>query len=399
TGTNAGATRPFVAALRRALVGGPAVLPLPDSPAAADRVRDAVRPELGVPADAAVVLMTSSSTGQPKSVLLPARALLHSARATHDRLGGPGGWLLAMPAHYVAGIQVLVRSIDAGVPVTTVDRSGGFTAERFAAAAGAMPGGHRRYTALVPTQLDRLLRAGGAAVDALASLDAVLVGAAATPASLAERAGRAGVRIIRTYGSSETCGGCVYDGSPLAGVLVDTAGPVGRIRIRGPLLDLGYLRDPAATAAAFAAGWFGTDDVGQVLPDGRLDVLGRHDDMVVTGGVNVAPALVERAIAALPGVAAVCVVGIVDREWGRAVAAAIVAERPERGSGSPRPPTAAEIDSAVREAAGRAAVPKRVRFVDRLPMLASGKVDHRAVRRDLHGDPATSGWRKPPAGY
>lgn len=354
-------TAAFLPRLRAALDDGPAVLALPDGP---DPFSAALRPDLGAPPEAAVVVGTSGSTGVPKGVLLPAAALRHSARATHERLGGAGHWLLALPIHHVAGLLVLVRALDAGTPVSTVERSGGFTAEKFTAAAARLPAG-RRYTALVPTQLRRLLDTGAAGV--AATFDAILIGGAAATPALLERARAAGIRAVTTYGMSETTGGCVYDGTPLSGV--DVRVEAGDVLIAGQTLAAGYLRRPDLTAAAFADGWFRTHDVGR-WADGRLEVLGRADDVVVTGGEKVPPVLVERALCTVAGVQNACVVGIPDAQWGQAVAAAVsCAGRVD----------AAALRRAVAAAVGRHAVPKHVSVVDELPFLPSGKVDRAAV--------------------
>ena len=317
-------------------------------------------------------MATSGSTGRPRLVVLPPAALRASAAATAARLGGPGRWLLALPADHVAGVQVVVRALLAGAPPVVQDLRGGFRPDGFAAATARLGPG-RRYTSLVPTQLLRLLDAGGAALDALLGYDAVLVGGAALDAGLRARAEAAGVRVVATYGMTETAGGCVYDGVPLDGV----RRPPGRRRaassIGGPTLAAGYLDDPVATAAAFVGSdggrEFRTGDLGRWV-DGRLEVLGRVDDVIVTGGEKVAPAAVERVLAAQPGVRAACVVGLPDPEWGAVVAAALVVE----GA-----PALDDLRAAVRAALGRAAVPRVLQIVDALPLRGIGKPDRAAV--------------------
>ena len=163
--------------------------------------------------------------------------------------------------------------------------------EGLAAAAARMPAGDRRYTALVPTQLVRFL---DAEPDALRGFDAVLVGGAATDPALLARARAEGVRVVTTYGMTETAGGCVYDGAPLDGVRVRVTD--GGVELAGPVLASGYRLDPDATAAAFEGGWFRTRDAGELDAEGRLTVLGRLDDVLISGGVNVAPAAVEAVL-------------------------------------------------------------------------------------------------------
>ncbi|RZQ64279.1 o-succinylbenzoate--CoA ligase [Amycolatopsis suaedae] len=352
------AVRSLTSALAAALEGGPAVLP-----SSSGAITTAMAPERPVEPGTAVVIATSGSTGEPKGVLLSAAALRASAEATHARLGGPGRWLLATPAQYVGGLQVLVRSLVAGTEPEVLDLSKGFSPEAFAAAVRGMGEGPR-YSALVPTQLTRLVEAR---VD-LSGLDAIVLGGAALDPLLRERAVRAGTRVISAYGMSETASGCVYDGVPLDGVRV-RLGDGDRVEIAGPTLAHGYRLRPDLTAEAFAGGWFRTTDVGR-LRDGRLEVLGRADDVINTGGVKVAPALVERALTGHPAVRAACVVGLPDAEWGQRVEAVLVADDPLPVD---------ELRALVRQAAGAPAVPKRFLAVPALPLRGPGKVDRSAV--------------------
>ncbi|MFN2496083.1 MAG: o-succinylbenzoate--CoA ligase [Pseudonocardiaceae bacterium] len=324
----------------------------------------------GDPGPGQLVIATSGSAGQPKWVQLGAAALRASATATQSRLGGPGRWLLALPAQHIAGLQVLVRAALAGTRAEVLDLRGGFDPASFAATARRLTG--RCYTALVPTQLARVL---DAAPRALTGFDAVLVGGAATPAAVVQRARAAGVRVMTTYGMTETAGGCVYDGRPLDGAQVRIAGlDVGRIELAGPMLATGYLNAPAETAAAFRDGWFRTSDLGRLDTHGRLHVLGRADDVIVTGGINVAPAEVEAVLTALPGVRAACVVGLPDPEWGERIAAAVVPADPAR------PPDPGALHAAARCLLTGAQTPKEIVLLDALPLRGVGKPDRRAIR-------------------
>lgn len=362
--------RPLAAALDGT---GPALLPLPTGP---DEVRSALLTTLdpGRPLerdDVALVVPTSGSTGPPKGVLLTAPAVLASVRATHARLAGPGRWLLALPTTHVAGLMVLARSLQAGTTPVVVETSGGFRAESFAAAlaaARALPGDRPLYASLVPTQLRRLLDAG---VD-LRALAAVLLGGAAAPVDIVERAADRGVRVVRTYGMSETCGGCVYDGVPLDGVTVDVA-PDGRVLVAGPVLFSGYRLRPDVTAAALDdEGRLLTADLGRIGADGRLHVLGRADDVVVTGGVNVPVAGVEAVLAAHPAVRDVVVVGVDDPEWGQRLVAVV---RPCEAA-----PALADLRAFAAAHLEPAALPRALVVLAELPLLASGKPDRTAVR-------------------
>lgn len=357
---------------------GDALLPLPPSPAE----RSALAPLMpGTPLAAgedddsdptALVLATSGSTGKPKGAVLPASALLASAAATASRLGGHGTWLLALAPHHVAGAQVLVRSILAGTTPEVLDLTAGFTPEGFARATAHL---HRRsrgphYTALVPTQLVRLLVDRPATVAALASYEAVLVGAAATPAPLLARAREAGVRVVTTYGMSETCGGCVYDGMPLDGVAV--AIQEGRVLLGGPVVARGYRLQPRHDAFLTRddGRWFRTDDLGELV-DGRLRLTGRIDDLIITGGLKVAPVEVEAVLATMPEISECVVVGVPDAEWGQVVVAVVV-----QGT---RLPALQRIRALVTERLGAAAAPQRLVVVDRLPLRGPGKPDRRAA--------------------
>ncbi|GGK58563.1 AMP-binding protein [Ornithinimicrobium pekingense] len=332
----------------------------------------------------AAVLATSGSSGTPKRVRLSGAALRASGEATAQVLGGHGRWLLALPTHHVAGFQVLARSVLAGTVPVPVPTAPGmpFAAGPFAAAVAQLgPGSGLRLASLVPTQLARLVDdASGAGTAALRALDAVLLGGAAADPGLLVRAREAGARVVTTYGMSETCGGCVYDGVPLPGVQVRVDPSDDRIRLGGPVLADGYEGDPVLTAERFpedADGrWFRTDDRG-VWAEGRLSVLGRVDDVIVTGGHKVEPRDVEAALRRLPEVADALVVGVPDPEWGQAVAALVVA------AGPGDPPSLEHLRSALAGVLPAHARPRRASWGDAIPLLASGKPDRAAVRAAL----------------
>ncbi|WP_424346391.1 AMP-binding protein [Kocuria sp. CH-021] len=345
----------------------------------------------------AVVVRTSGSTGRAKRTVLTRDALAASSMATAVRTGGVGQWLLALPVHYVAGVQVLVRSLYAGTDPVVLDPAARFTPEAFAAAAEELDD-PVRFTSLVPTQLQRILDPAsgvrnGDAVSALKSFSAVLLGGSAAPPRLLAAARDADVRVVATYGMSETCGGCVYDGVPLDGVSVhvgtagdDDAPGTGsvpgpgpsRIWLGGDVVAAGYAGDPEQTARHFreAAGtrWYRTDDLGELSPDGVLTVHGRVDDVVNTGGVKVAAGLVTAVLAEHPAVRQAMVLGVPDAEWGQAVGAAVVA-----APGADRRRLRAELEEAVRARHGAAAVPRRWAWPEELPLLPTGKPDRAAV--------------------
>ena len=363
----------------RALDGtGPAVAPHPSHsppPPIPDEMSN-------LPPGLALTIGTSGSTGRPKLAMLTSAALRTSADATHERLGGQGQWLLTMPAHHIAGIQVLVRSLVAGTTPIPMGLAGGFTTTAFALATGEIASGATAYTALVPTQLVRLL-ADPTGCRALTRYAAVLLGGAAAPPSLLARARDVGVRVVTTYGMSETAGGCVYDGRALDVSLVRLEED-GRIQLGGATLASGYLGEAALTAAAFVADdagrrWFRTDDVGHIDDRGALVVDGRIDDLINTGGLKVAPRLVEEALAQLDAVAEAIVVGSPDPEWGQVVSAAVV---PTEGS---TPPTLADVRRRLRGILPDHALPQRLAALAVLPLCGPGKPDRAAIRR--HFDP------------
>lgn len=331
-----------------------------------------------LPGGVTVVVTTSgSTTGVGRPVGLTPAALAASARATHDRLGGPGQWLLTLPPDHIAGLQVCARSLLAGY--TPVERG----EEPFATAVARMDLTTRRYTSLVPTQLVRILAEGGPDLAALATLDGILVGGAATDPTMLATAREAGLRILTTYGSTETAGGCVYDGRPLTGVQVEID-EGGRIWLGGQTLAWGYLDDgPSDFIDRDGERWFRTSDLGELSDDGALTVLGRVDDVIITGGVNVHPAPVEHAIRELPEVRDCVVIGLPSPEWGAEVAAVVVPQesRTYAGAdhGAARASLLTSIRDGVRERVGLAAAPRALIITTRLPTRGPGKIDRRAA--------------------
>jgi o-succinylbenzoate---CoA ligase len=378
----------------------------------------------GRPAEAglAAVVATSGTAGAPKLVELGADAVRWSARATSAALevGAGDRWLCCVPVHGVAGLAVLARAWHTGLPVDVH--------ERFDPAAVAAAAGRATLVSLVPTMLRRLLAAGGEA----SRFRRVLLGGGPVPAELAQEALARGVAVVRTYGLTETFGGMVHDGHPLHGAELrieglwttdagpsavglpsrfggpttggqgsglpgpggwgsgppgsggwgsDLPGAEGEILVRGPMLFRRYRSDPSRTAAVLRDGWLHTGDLGRVGPDGRLTVLGRVDDLVITGGVNVHPDEVEAVLATHPRVAEVAVAGRPDPEWGQRVAAFVV----PRDSTSP--PTLGELQAFARERLAAAKAPRELVLVPALPRTRSGKLLRRLLAdREAHID-------------
>lgn len=404
------------AALRSALegTGAPVEFTLDDAHSTGGvlfrpEARDAAR--CGHP-DAVAVVRTSGSTGTPKQTVLTGAGLRASAGATATRIGAPEQgtqWLLAVGTQYVAGLAVVSRSILAGTdPVVLAP--GTFTANKFTAAARELRAraGTTGFTAvsLVPTQLTRLLDdgPGSPTVAALADLDAILVGGARLPDSTRQRSAEAGLNLHLTYGMAETCGGCVYDGVPLDGVFADLVTEpdnpdITRLRLAGPMVAAGYLDDPERTAAHFSAGPQGrrflTEDTGVVsLEDSpaagirtlrqRLQVTGRVDDVINTGGVKVSAAHVQRVLEESPEVRDAFVTGIPDDQWGQLVCAVLVLADPtSTPDAGPTTELESRLAARLRTELGRAAVPKKWGYRESLPLLANGKTDRQALRREL----------------
>lgn len=380
----------FFAQLRAALAGeGPALLPRPAG-------WQGPTPELAgvtVPGHVALVIETSGSTAAPKRVLLTADALTSGARATHERLGGPhqGGeqWFLALPAHYIAGAQVLVRSLVAGSePVYATGEH--FTPEGFVADAERLTGA-RRYVSLVPVQLRRLVdaaRQDARVAAALARFDGILVGGQATPRELLAEARALGWPVTTTYGSSETSGGAAYNGSPLSGVRMRAVD--GELWVASPSLALGYLDDAERTNRTFVADeagdrWYRTGDAGTVAPDGTIAVTGRFDSVIISGGVKVNLDEVTLAASSAGDFPEVVAVAVPSREWGERVALlAADAAAAEPTIDASEDARWQRISSAL-EPLGAAARPALTARIPELLRLASGKPDRRALR-DLAED-------------
>ena len=398
------------------------------------------------PESIALVVGTSGSTGAPKQTALSVRALRASARATERFFadypsvgsakpqravsGDPAQWLLALPAHYVAGAQVLARSVLAGTtPVVAASVTDGvsFTPEVFLNAAERLSCA-RRFVSLVPTQVHKLLEAaeaspalGSEIYDALGQFTGILLGGAPASASLLTAARELGLNVVTTYGSAETAGGCVYSGVALPGVrlrvipedagLLDSsvAGDasaggtpnIGRVWLGGEHLASGYMGDSARTASHFfvdADGyrWYRTDDYGSLTssapnaPENEgapmLNVVGRSDDVIITGGVKISARAVAAVLESHPAVREAVVMGIPDARWGSAVAAAITL-RGASGAQS-APDTSEATCDMLREFCtdklGAAGAPKFLRILADFPTASTGKHDRRAIYSMLY---------------
>ncbi len=330
--------RRLLAALSAQWEQGAAVLPLAWPPptsaadrAAHDRLLDVTRPARvvhgdadddrvvaretsdGVPDGTALVMATSGSTGMPKAVVISHEALRSGVEASVQRLGARSGevFVCALPVHHIGGLLVLLRAARSGTEAQIIDPGD----------TGALVRAEGDHVSLVPTQLRRLLES---APQSLRSWRSVLVGGGPAESGMLETARSVGTPLICSYGMTETCGGCVYDGLPFDGVEL-TIGDDGRIRLRGPTLFTGYLDDLRnGRSSCDSQGWFATGDVGRLDADGRLEVLGRIDDIIVTGGRNVPAAPLSEVLRHHPSVHDATVLPWPDPEWGQIVVAVCV---------------------------------------------------------------------------
>lgn len=337
----------------------------------------------GDEAPGTLIACTSGSTGQPKGARLRTANLTASAEATAaflaERFGtGTGPWLLALPPHHIAGLQVILRSLHAGYSPSVLP-GGTFTPEAFIRATSSLRSSHPSrdlHTSLVPTQLHRLID-DEQGRSALREYAAVLVGGAATSTGLAETARRHDIPIVLTYGSSETAGGMVYDGRALPGTEVTIDDESGRILLSGPTVADGYcnISGPVEEDAFPSPGTFRTSDIGRVS-DGILTVRGRADGAINSGGMKILPEDVESALEELGYTA--CVVGLPDTDWGEIVTALV--EFPDEAPAE----RTTQLRTVMKDAGLPAhLVPRRLLGTRRLPTTGPGKVDRRAVREEL----------------
>lgn len=378
------ATPAALAQVAAALTAGRPVLPLHPRLGEAERARLVARVAgHAIPEGTGVILATSGSTGEPKLCALGADALAASARASRANipLGQGDRWLLAMSFAHAGGFSIVTRCRGAGADVVGLDGDT-FSPD---AALRAIHDEGVTHVSLVPTMLAKLLDADTR--DALPKARVVLVGGAACSPSLYERARARGVRLLTTYGLTEAGSQVTTQrlddraartpldsGVPLDGTSVSIVD--GRVVVRGPTLMHGYLGAPPIR------GVFTTEDVGRIDAEGRLHVLGRADDTIITGGENVHPLEVERDLAALSGVGAALVAGVPDPTWGAIVGAVVTL--------GPGVRLEAVADEA-RASLPSFRVPRRWRVVDSLPIAPSGKVDRRAAARMLAETPGEVG--------
>jgi o-succinylbenzoate---CoA ligase len=296
-----------------------------------------------VRSDISLLVATSGSTGTPKEIALTSYALKASANASNKFLKASKGdiWSLLLPLTHIAGINVLVRAMQLeSTPLDLRNHVGSYPRADF--------------TAIVPTQLFNALNENSELLKHLQGAKAVLVGGASLSPELRAQGVAAGINIVSTYGMSETCGGCVYDGVALDGVSFELTGD-GRIKISGPVL----------ADVERENGWFVTNDLGKIV-DGKLQVLGRSDDVIISGGENISLSAIEALINQKFPHLLVAAFSTPDNKWGQALHIAIETQDEKIKS---------EVSEMLIKSIGSHAKPKSVLLLDKLPEIGIGKVD------------------------
>jgi len=301
------------------------------------------------PSYAAVAIGTSGTSGASKEILLSATALITSARASNNFIGAKPGqtWSLLLPLTHIAAVNVIVRSMELGTtPIDLRDFDGDYP--------------KANYTAIVPTQMFRALNGDQRLLKHLQSADTVLVGGAALTQSMRNQAELAGIKIVTTYGMTETCGGCVYDGKVLEGVEIEIRG--GKICIKGPVL---------ASSISLYNGWYETSDLGE-YENNQLVVLGRSDDVIISGGENLSLSTVENSLGiAFPDIQ-FAAFAVEDSQWGQSLQIAVVGMISD-----------AQIVEHLEKELGSFAKPKGIHHMNSLPLLGIGKVDRKSLAKGL----------------
>lgn len=339
-----------------------------------------------------LILPTSGTTGShPHLVVLPTRALIASAEATHKALGGPGRWITTLPLRHIAGVQTVVRTHVAGFS-PAIAAKGPFSPQALgqliSQVRSSTPRAVPLYTSLVSAQLESCLKEN---ISELRYLDAILVGGGFIDRSLLASARGRGVQVVETYGMTETAGGCVYDGRPLLGTMVSLHGS--RIVLRGPTLMDGYLDEEAPWVEIDGQQWLLTSDLGVIDSDSTVHITGRSDDLIKSGGVKVNLQEVSQALTSadspatltpdLPEWTRTCVLAHDDPIWGQHVAVIVEVPQAPAADDSFIEKVALAVRERIRSELGAAATPRTVALVTSLPTTALGKIDRTAAHRLL----------------
>lgn len=348
---------------------------------------------------AALIMATSGTTGNPKGARLSSAALRASCDSTHAALGGSGRWLLAVPAHHIIGMQVILRSLHAGyTPLALPHTTSFFPAELLTGVHQLLsdPTSPRRYMSLVPSQFDTLLRNSTShdptiralaegVLETLSHLDAIVSGGAPLPApQLAELRSR-GIPVVPGYGSSEVAGGVLFDGRPGPATRIQVDSVTHRISIGGATLADGYVThddNDSDTADEVwetrgAERWFHTQDAGHYDPDGKLVIDGRLDQAINCGGLIVMPQPLEASLHAAQVAADVAIVGIPDSHFGECISVVIVKD-PTHCT-----PTLRQLQQIVEREHGHHAIPRSLFVADEFPRTGSGKLNRNELKNQI----------------
>jgi O-succinylbenzoic acid--CoA ligase len=301
------------------------------------------------PSYAAVAIGTSGTTGTSKEVLLTSSALISSAKASNKFLGAQSGdtWSLLLPLTHIAAVNVIIRSMELGTtPIDLRDFDGEYP--------------NANYTAIVPTQLFRALNGDQRLLSHLKSTKAVLVGGAALSQTLRNQAELAGIKVITTYGMTETCGGCVYDGVALEDIEIEIRN--GKICIKGPVL---------ASTIPLIDGWFETSDLGEFNND-QLVVIGRSDDVIISGGENLSLNAVENSLSLAFPDTQFAAFAVEDSQWGQSLQVAVVGTISDD-----------QITAHLEKDLGYFAKPKGIHRMTSLPLLGIGKIDRKTLVKGI----------------
>jgi len=297
----------------------------------------------------AILIETSGSSGTPKLVALSAQAINASAEVTNQYLGAEPGdrWSLTLPLNHIAGINQLTRSINLKSSPAPSDGEGA------------------QFISIVPTQLHRAIQNRDSLFDNLLAAKKVLVGGAPISQTLIDEANECGISIVTSYGMTEMSGGCIYNSLPLSGVemRIDANG---LINLKGPMIASSYFGDKESTRKHFQSGWFITSDVG-AINNGELEIIGRSDDLIISGGEKISAVKVESLIRSHFPDLEIIVIGISDIEWGQALRVVITGEN--RGL------TLAQIRDIVGVQIGRFAAPRSLLYLEKMPMIGIVKPD------------------------
>ena len=353
-----------------------AITPATKNQSLTSKYEAAVDINIGCKIDAGLIICTSGSTGNPKAVEISSQALINAANMTNKKLGSKADWLLAINPAFMGGLMVLARVMQSEQNWEYgLDENDKFNPNLFIAKAQEMFANNKKVrTSLVTAQLISLVSQGYTNI--LKNFDAILVGGGYFPHNIFEELKKEGVNLIRTYGMTETCGGIVWDGKTLEDVLIRIENPnnsgAGRISIKSPTNATSYHGDSPdilkLNNLTFNNGWVLTQDVG-TFTDGNLKVIGRSDDIVISGGTNISIHAVEDVIRNQPGVEDAVVFAIPDDKWGNIISALIVGQSDQL-----------QIQDAVEKELGKAAMPRVVKFTKDIPLLPNGKIDMDAIK-------------------